>query len=394
MDTLANSAAQLSKEELEKSFSVFTDLASNLHVAYQELEVRVKDLTERLQYESTAKMNELEEKQKITSRYHKILTMLPTAVIVIDGKGIVTESNTSAMELLGMNVDHQRWVDVIQSHFAPKDDDGCEVSLANGKRVSITTKPLSHEPGQIVVMYDLTQTRKLQEQLAIDKQLKEMGKLIASLAHQIRTPLATALLYCDHLIDASLSEAQHKQFAEKIKSRLANIEEQISDMLSCAKGNDLHYRLVSVDEIVRAIQTVTTEKLTANHAVFYVKNEVVEAYCRCHLTSLVGAFSNLINNAIEARESGLVLRLHIERSVNDMLSMTLSDNGPGISREILNKITEPFFTTHEKGTGLGLAIVKNTIQGHHGSMRIESTPGEGTTFIIDIPECTTTCGAI
>ena len=115
-------------------------------------------------------------------------------------RGRVQECNPTAIDLLGEPLEGESWLNVIQRVFAPRFDDGHEVSLKDGRRVSIATRSLAGEPGQLIVLTDMTETRALQERLSRHQRLSALGKVSASLAHQIRTPLSAAMLYGEHLV--------------------------------------------------------------------------------------------------------------------------------------------------------------------------------------------------
>jgi two-component system sensor histidine kinase FlrB len=128
------------------------------------------------------------------------------------------------------------WRHVIARCFAPREDDGHEVSLKDGRRLSIATRSLDAEPGQLVLLNDLTETRHLQDQLARHERLSSLGRMVASLAHQIRTPLSAALLYASHLTEQALPVETQQRFAGRLKERLHELEHQVRDMLVFARG--------------------------------------------------------------------------------------------------------------------------------------------------------------
>ena len=99
------------------------------------------------------------------------------------------------MELLG-----KKWNQIVEAFFSPKDDDGHEVSMKSGRRVSISTRSLDQEVGQIILITDQTETRRLQDELSRGQRLSALGKTVSALAHQIRTPLSAATLYASHLL--------------------------------------------------------------------------------------------------------------------------------------------------------------------------------------------------
>src|SRR5690606_7651515 len=185
---------------------------------------------------SLQRIQELAEGERMARRLQNILDLLPGGVVIIDGHGRVREANPVARELLGEPLVGALWRDVISRCFAPRKDDGHEISLRNGRRVSLATRSLEDEPGQLVMLQDMTETRLLQEQLARHERLSSLGRMMASLAHQIPTPLAAALLYAGHLSERPLPFGQQQRFALRIKERLQELEHQIRDMLVFARG--------------------------------------------------------------------------------------------------------------------------------------------------------------
>lgn len=186
---------QESRQGLEQAFALFNQVSSQLSESYNMLEARVSELKGELEVVSAQRMAELGEKERLANRLQHLLDLLPGGVIVIDGQGHVREANPAACELLGAPLVGELWRQVIARSFAPREDDGHEVSLRDGRRLSIATRSLDAEPGQLVLLNDLTETRRLQGQLARHERLSSLGRMVASLAHQIRTPLSAALLY-------------------------------------------------------------------------------------------------------------------------------------------------------------------------------------------------------
>nr|MBF0685203.1 PAS domain-containing protein [Pseudomonas sp.] len=130
------------------------------------LERQVVELADRLAEADGQRLQELEEKERLARRLQSLVDLLPGGVIVIDGQGIVREANPVAVQLFGAPVVGQLWREIIARSFAPRKDDGHEISLRDGRRVSIATRSLNGEPGQLVLLTDLTETRLLQAQLA------------------------------------------------------------------------------------------------------------------------------------------------------------------------------------------------------------------------------------
>ncbi len=231
----ASSVEQASRLGLEQAFALFSQMSTQLTDSYSMLEARVTELKGELAVVSAQRMAELAEKERLANRLQNLLDLLPGGVIVIDSHGFVCEANPAARELLGEPLEGELWRQVIARCFAPREDDGHEISLKDGRRLSIATRSLEGEPGQLVLLNDLTETRRLQDQLARHERLSSLGRMVASLAHQIRTPLSAALLYASHLNEQTLPVETQQRFAGRLKERLHELEHQVRDMLVCCK---------------------------------------------------------------------------------------------------------------------------------------------------------------
>jgi len=193
-------------EALGTALDLFNQMSRQITDSYRTLESRVNQLSGELTAESRQRQVELEHKEELADRLSTLLHALPAGVVVLDSQGVITQTNPAALTLLGEPLDGERWVDVIRRCFAPRRDDGHEVSLKDGRRVSIEIRTMENQPGQLILLTDLTETRQLQSQLAHAQRLSAMGKMVASLAHQIRTPLSAAILYGGHLSQPDLEE--------------------------------------------------------------------------------------------------------------------------------------------------------------------------------------------
>ena len=142
---------------------------------------------------------ELASLKQQASRLNHLLQVMPAGVVVIDGQGIVRQANEQAKVFLGEPLEGELWRTIIARSFKPRADDGHEVSLYDGRRVKLSITPLVNEPGQLIVLTDLTETRQLQARLSHLQRLSSLGKMVASLAHQIRTPLSAGMLYAANL---------------------------------------------------------------------------------------------------------------------------------------------------------------------------------------------------
>lgn len=373
---------QASRAGLEQAFALFNQMSTQLSTSYSMLEARVTELKGQLALVSAQRMQELAEKERLAHRLQSLLDLLPGGVIVIDGQGVVREANPVARNLLGQPLVGMLWRQVIARNFAPREDDGHEISLKDGRRLSIATRSLHAEPGQLVLLTDLTETRRLQDQLSRHERLSALGRMVASLAHQIRTPLSAALLYASHLTEQVLPVEQQQRFAGRLKERLHELEHQVRDMLIFARGElPLPDRLAPTG-LFDALRSAAEPHVLGMHVRWQCDSRMGELLC--NRDTLVGAVLNLIENAIQAGGREARLKIHLYQR-GETLRLCISDNGPGIDSVTLARLGEPFFTTKTTGTGLGLAVVKAVARAHQGDVQLRSRPGRGTCGILTLP---------
>lgn len=377
-----SSVEQASRQGLEQAFALFNQMSSQLTDSYSMLEARVTELKGELAVVSAQRMQELAEKERLANRLQNLLDLLPGGVIVIDAQGIVREANPAACELLGLPLEGELWRHVIARCFAPRKDDGHEVSLKDGRRLSIATRSLDAEPGQLVLLNDLTETRHLQDQLARHERLSSLGRMVASLAHQIRTPLSAALLYASHLTEQALPVETQQRFAGRLKERLHELEHQVRDMLVFARGELPLTDRVTPRQLMQSLQAA---------ALTHVQDLPIRWQCDSHVgellcsrDTLVGAILNLIENAIQASGGHVRLKVHLYTRENT-LRLCVSDSGSGIDDAVLARLGEPFFTTKSTGTGLGLTVVKAVARAHQGELQLRSRLGRGTCAQVSLP---------
>lgn len=376
------SAEQASRAGLEQAFSLFNQMSTQLSSSYSMLEARVTELKGQLALVSAQRMQELAEKERLANRLQSLLDILPGGVIVIDGQGVVREANPVARNLLGQPLVGMLWRQVIARNFAPREDDGHEISLKDGRRLSIATRSLHAEPGQLVLLTDLTETRRLQDQLSRHERLSALGRMVASLAHQIRTPLSAALLYASHLTEQVLPAEQQQRFAGRLKERLHELEHQVRDMLIFARGELPLPDRLPPKVLFDALRSAAEPHVLDMQVRWQCDSRNGELLC--NRDTLVGTVLNLIENAIQAGGREARLKVHLYQR-DETVRLCISDDGPGIDRVTLARLGEPFFTTKTTGTGLGLAVVKAVARAHRGDVQLRSRPGRGTCAILTLP---------
>lgn len=319
----------------------------------------------------------------------EILALLPVGVLLLDAAGKVQDANPLAIDLLGVPLLGQRWRDIIARSFEPRADDGHEISLRDGRRVQIATRAMSDGLGQLIVVSDLTETRRLQARLAQRDRLASMGQLMASLAHQLRTPIASALLCAHQLQKHVANESTPARHAGRVIERLQHMERQIADMLLVAGGGAPKVELVAVGELIDRLFELY-RPLAAEHG---IRLQRVDSQRGCAVIgnrdALLGALSNLIDNAFHACQRNApgtaVVTVRVEEAEAEQLTIAIEDNGSGMTPTVLARLREPFFTTKRSGTGLGLAVVQAVAESHQGHLAISSEIGRGSSFSLSLP---------
>ena len=364
--------------DLQAAFAIFNQVSTQFTDSYRLLERRVEQLSTELEQVDRARLRELEEKEELSGRLRSLLDLLPAGVVVLDRKGLVVDANPTAQEMLGGGLPGARWGDVIRRAFAPRRDDGHEISLANGKRLSVDTRSLERGNGQVVLLTDQTETRELQDRLSRHQRLTAMGRMMAALAHQVRTPLAAAMLYASNLRDAELPPEQVRKFSSRIAERLAHMERQVRDMLVFVRGEPEPSEQLTAGSLFEDIQEAMDAPLTASRASCSARIACDPALpLVANRDSVVGAVLNLVNNSLQAGGEGTRIDLRVLRD-GERLGIVVQDSGPGMSETVLRQIGQDFFTTRARGTGLGIAVVRSVAAAHGGELEMQSTPGKGT----------------
>ena len=371
--------------EFQAAFALFNRVSGELSDSYRRLERQVEQLSSELQQVDRARLAELEAKECVSDRLRSLLDLLPAGVVVLDPRGRVCDCNPAAREMLGCELPGERWVDVVRRTITPRLDDGHEISLATGRRVSVATRSLDRDSGQVVLLTDQTETRALQDRLSRHQRLMAMGRMMAALAHQIRTPLSAALLYASNLVDTELPPAQVRKFSARILERLTHMERQVRDMLGFVRGDSQPSEQAAVGELVEAIHAAIDGPLAAASAHCDFRLECPrELRLRQNRDALAGAVLNLVDNALQACGSGCRIRLGFARH-GTRLRVSVDDDGPGMEASVLSQLGEDFFTTRAQGTGLGIALVRSVARAHGGSLELRSEPGRGTCASLWLP---------
>lgn len=370
--------------ELAAAFAQFERASSLLTGAYVGLERRVAELNAALNASRARLERELAAKERLAARLSALLEALPAGVIVLDAQGRISAINPGATELLGDVRIGDAWRDVVARCFAPRWDDGHDVSLADGRRVNVSTQALSDEPGQILMVRDVTETRRLQEQLSHHRRLSAKTEMAAALAHQIRTPLAAALLALGPLARArGLSPAQARG-AGRALDAMRQLERLVENMLSYARGAVIDAEPLVVDALLDRLEREVRSLFPGDEFRVAVDRAPDRRVVHGNADALLSIMLNLVSNAHQVT-AGRGALLIAARAIGDFVSIRFMDNGPGVADSDRERVFEPFFTTRGGGTGLGLSVAQAIARAHGGELTLDPEYAAGACFELTLP---------
>ena len=347
--------------------------------------------------------------EQVKGLMRNILESIPTGVLTMDARGAVTSLNGAGERLLGLRapaIGGRLIGDVLQE--VPELTDWILAALAGdrllteqdfalanaGRQVKVraSAADLRGESGQthglVVLLRDTTEMGKLEAQLRRSDKLAALGTLSAGVAHEVKNPLHALGLNL-HLLQAELAAGAPDGSAvggylDILRSELQRLHRIVENFLRFAKP--------SVPEI-KPVDLVALVERVLGLVGFEAANDGVriETHLDPDLPSIPGdegqlsqVVLNVMMNALQAMPDGGAITVTTRRD-GDWAEVTVTDTGPGIAEAILPHVFDPYFTTRPSGVGLGLAIAHRIVQGHHGSLDVESHVGSGTTMIIRLP---------
>lgn len=383
-DEMQNAMPDQKAQELQRAFDVFNQVSLELTQAYEALQAKVESLTAELAVANGELRRQYREKEALSERLSLLLDALPAGVVVLDERGAVCEANPAARSFLTESLLGVEWPSFASARRVATE--APDEWLFGSRRVAIAESPLN-SGGRLLLIHDITAAHDLKASVERNQRLAAMGEMAASLAHQLRTPLATALLYSANLAQPGLAETARIRFAEKAKAQLQRLERLIQDVLLFARGESLGRDKIPLASLI-AEAAQTMEPLCAEKNVrFHVRSEGGDPIITGSRKALSGALLNLLENALQACEwrqgdGDVWLDARVD---GEQVSIGVRDTGAGMSPETQSRIFEPFFTTRGQGTGLGLAIALGVARAHGGTIVVHSQTGEGSEFVLQLP---------
>jgi two-component system sensor histidine kinase FlrB len=234
---------------------------------------------------------------------------------------------------------------------------------------------------------DVTDQRKLDEVLARHRRLAMLGEMVATVAHQIRTPVTSALLYSSTAIQPFIGEAKRTACIEKSIACLSDLEALIKDMLMYAGGYAATAESpIAVAQLLRKVEDAV-RPLCSPGQTLSVAVPAGDIRVRGNAEALASAIQNLVVNALQmcGPQASVWLSGAVDAASSDTVQIRVADNGPGFAAADMARIFEPFFSRRPNGTGLGLAVARSIARAHQGELAAENGRDGGAVFKLRLP---------
>jgi PAS domain S-box-containing protein len=379
--------------------SIFRDV-TDLREAYEELAHNVALLQ---QAESEARRER--------DRLDLILENVGHPVAVCDANGNFTLFNARAEVLFQQAPDHARpgapvavranavkltsFISGLASDFGRGRQAEIElIDPATGETVpmEITAVEVTDEKGEVTavvsILHDLSEIRELErrrveQQLFESEKLAAIGRLAASIAHEVNNPLE-AIKNSLYLLQTSKDEASNTRFLDVARRETERVSHIIRQMLGFARRSG-EAEWISVNQLLEETLVLVEKKLKQSGVLIVRKLDENLPRVRARADQLRQVFLNLVLNAQQSIQGRGEITLKTSantQALQPSISVEISDTGHGISEEEVQRIFEPFFSTRKKGTGLGLWVTQDIVRQHGGRIEVTSTKGKGTTFSV------------
>ncbi len=383
---IAGFSRSLSRGEIDKRLFLenageFNEIADNLTSMSVELQ-------------AVMAQNEAESK-----RLNVVLRSVPDALLIIDSKGIITLSSSSAKDFFGnVPMTHVQFAEVVRNHEFADLLENVRKDLLPGmttfriespeeKFLSVRISPLFYKKedelsGFVAVFHDITQIEKL-EQVRKD--------FVANVSHEIKTPVTAIKGFADTLLEGALDDKENAaRFVQTIKSNSERINSLVDDLMIISKielgAIRVEKTAVDLDEVFENIIEIFRGKASPRNLSLKISRKPDVKYVSADRNRLIQILTNLVDNALKFTEAGGVT-FGADKD-GEKTFLFVEDTGIGVPSKHLSRLGERFYRVDPArsrklgGTGLGLAIVKHLVKAHGWTMQIASVPGKGTTVRI------------
>ena len=367
---------------LQAAFSSFTQASGVLEQSYSELLEKVHLLS-----------GELEQTNYYLS---SVLDSLPCGVVVLGPDGCVTAANPTARRLLSLSaastpcnlealLTASRHENELRSFFL-SEVESRELSLNRDQgESSMLTCAWSamRNRERVVVIQDVTEVKRLQDQMRTTERLAAMGEMAVELAHEIRNPLSSLELFASLLRDEDTSVQERGGYLDNLQIGIRSLNTILSNMLCFSRNPSPRPETLIISDLLVEVFSFLGPLLERRH-IEVVWDRADGKTLALDPEMMHQVFTNLALNALQALPEGGRIYLRTF-DVQDGVTVSIRDNGLGIPKLYQADIFELQFSITQNGNGLGLAIVQRLVQAHHGRIAVESREGWGTCFTMTFP---------
>lgn len=340
---------------------------------------------------------------RLASLYKQIFDDITTGIITVNNKNEITSFNRAAEKITGFKHKEVIGIDILlklpdlKSTKVQSLRPITDLTQKDGKTIPVgyswtrLNMDTDCENCRIFTMQDLSEIKKMEDQVRQSEKLAAIGRMAAGIAHEFRNPLA-AISGAAQVLHQELTDDPATQGLMNIIIRESDrLEHTIREFLLFSRPANPDKSLFSFSGLIHESVELLRQAGTWKQHISFEPNIPLHLDCWADPDQIKQVFLNLLNNAtngIREKKGTIFIKANetTDRAKKDYTVIEITDTGPGIPEKIRNKIFEPFFTTRENGTGLGLAIVRQIIESHGGT--IELYPYEedsGATFVITLP---------
>ncbi|MBU3599772.1 HAMP domain-containing histidine kinase [Polynucleobacter sp. 30F-ANTBAC] len=354
-------------QDLEAAFALFVDASKALEEQQLALQSQISQLSQEL--------------VEVNGRLSSLLNALPAGVILVENQ-IVIDFNPAAIQLIPDLKKGSFWN--IPKSWKSSTTVG-EYHQKHGQTEQILqVHQIDSSVRSVIQIQDITASISSHAERERVNRLAAMGKMSAGIAHQLRTPLSTALLYASHLSDEKVGDDQKRLFADRLKKQLMNLEKLAGNMLLFLRQRPQQMTNSPLDDLIdeacQAIQAICDERQIGLNLSLQSSGSVVNV----EKQSIVSALIAILENALQVTQSGQSIAV-TTIALQGRVQIMIDDQGPGIAADMMDTLFEPFSTSRITGTGLGLSIARNAIDSHRGEILVSNREGGGARFTIILP---------
>ena len=331
-----------------------------------------------------------------------LVTHMPMGLVAIDGQGLITAFNETAAAILEREVPAvlgrpaaevlpSACLDIFDRMREDRRVQTREIDcpVGSGRIVpldcvaTILLDEAGGPAGKIALFRDMTEVRRLEQEVARSQRLASVGSLAAGVAHEIRNPLSSLKGFATYFRDRHGADPEDGKIATIMIQETERLNRVIGQLLEFARPPQLDRKPTDLAALVRqALDLVAERARAAGVALWTEPADLPEI--RVDGDRLKQVLLNLFLNALAAMEGGGTLSVTLARD-GARVRITVADTGAGIKKEDMGRVFDPYYTTKPSGTGLGLAIAHKIVEAHGGEIRLASEPGRGTTVTVTLP---------